>query len=100
MKEKSHRTSERCYRCGVETYLDTPTRRLDGYSLYTASHVWIRVERQARRRDLRPGPRQFGWRRGAVEESGHPAATDEATGRMPGRPAAGGQGAAFDAGIG
>src|SRR6185503_16773521 len=39
MKEKSHRTSPRCYRCGVETYLGTHTRRLDGYSLYTADHV-------------------------------------------------------------
>ncbi|HUG36796.1 MAG TPA: hypothetical protein VML54_07585, partial [Candidatus Limnocylindrales bacterium] len=39
MKEKSHRASPECYRSGVETFLGTPTRRLDGYSLYSASHV-------------------------------------------------------------
>src|ERR1700692_1172843 len=64
MKEKGHRTSPRCYRCGVETYLDAHTRRLDGYSLYTANHVRIRVQRQADCRGVRPGACQFGRRSG------------------------------------
>src|SRR5256712_12672517 len=47
MKEKSHRVSRRCYRSGVDALRGTQTRRLDGHTLYSASHVQIRAERQA-----------------------------------------------------
>src|SRR6266567_8024154 len=49
MKEKSHRVSRRCYRSGVDALRGTRTGRLDGHSLYSASHVPIRAERQSRR---------------------------------------------------
>src|SRR5258705_539623 len=38
MKDKSHRATRRCYRSGVWTLRGTQTRRLDGHSLYSASH--------------------------------------------------------------
>src|SRR3989442_14812899 len=47
MKEKSHRVSRRCYRSGVDALRGTQTRRLDGHTLYSASHIQIRAERQA-----------------------------------------------------
>src|SRR5713226_5740094 len=55
MKEKSHRASQRCYRCGVETRLHAHARRLDGYSLYSASHVRIRAKSEAGGHGLRHG---------------------------------------------
>src|SRR5713226_7846800 len=39
VKEKSHRAPRRCYRSGVEAFLRTIARRLDGYSLYNSGHV-------------------------------------------------------------
>ena len=59
MKEKSHRVSRRCYRSGVDALRDTQTRRLDGHTLYSASHLQIRTERQAAGRRLRPVARQI-----------------------------------------
>ena len=100
MKEKSHRTSPRCYRCGVETYLHAHTRRLDGYSLYTANHVRIRAQRQADRRGLRPAARQFGRRGGPAEEPRYAVGADQAPGRLPGGHAPAGQGAASGPGVG
>src|SRR5713226_967676 len=55
MKEKSHRASQRCYRCGVETRLHAHARRLDGYRLYSASHVRIRAKSEAGGHGLRHG---------------------------------------------
>ena len=98
MKEKSHRASRRCYRSGVETFLRTPTRRLDGYSLYSASHVRIRAQRQACRGPGRHAARQLGRRGGPAEEPGHPAPADQTLGRVRGRWAPAGQGPARDAG--
>src|SRR5262249_5744881 len=53
VKEKGHRVSRRCYRSGVEAFLYTVLRRLDGHSLYSASHVPIRAEREADRGRVR-----------------------------------------------
>src|SRR5713101_2198450 len=39
MRQKSHRATRRCYRSGVDALRGTHTRRLDGHSLYTASHL-------------------------------------------------------------
>src|SRR5437899_2034532 len=80
MKEKSHRAARRCYRSGSETFLRPNARRLDGHSLYTASHLRIRAQREAGRRGLRHAARQFGRRGGAAEEPGYPVAADEAGG--------------------
>src|SRR6266852_349627 len=61
MKEKSHRVPEVCEKSGNETLLHTTTRRLDGYRLYTATHVRIR---EACGGQVRHRARQLGW--GAV----------------------------------
>src|SRR3989449_6318132 len=53
MKDKSHRATRRCYRSGVWTLRGTQARRPEGHSLYSASHVPIRAERQAGRRRVR-----------------------------------------------
>src|SRR5712692_4970389 len=100
MKEKSHRAARRCYRSGSETFLRPNARRLDGYRLYTASHVWIRAQSEADRGRLRHAARQFGRRGGAAEESRYPVAGDEAFGGLRGGWAPAGQGAASDAGTG
>src|SRR5712692_5043490 len=47
MTEKSHRVPQVCNKSGVDALSHTTTRRLDGYSLYSANHVRIRAERQA-----------------------------------------------------
>src|SRR5207249_2658813 len=67
MKDKSHRATRRCYRSGVWTLRGTQTRRLDGHSLYSASHVPIRAERQAGRRRVRHPRRQLGRWPGLAE---------------------------------
>src|SRR5712692_10541760 len=99
MKEKSHRASQRCYRSGSETFLSPNARRLDGYSLYTASHVRIRAQREAGRRGLRHAARQFGRRGGAAEEPRYPVAADQACGRLSGRWASAGQDRASNSGV-
>src|SRR5712691_6700090 len=96
MKEKSHRAAQRCYRSGSETFLSSNARRLDGYSLYTASHVRIRAQREADRGDLRHAAREFGWWGSVAEEPRYPVAADQAPGRVSGRWAPAGQGPASD----
>src|SRR6266852_1888515 len=100
MREESHRASRRCYRSGSQTFLRYHARRLDGYSLYSARHVWIRAQSEADRGRLRHAARQFGRRGGAAEESRYPVAGDEAFGGLRGGWAPAGQGAASDAGTG
>jgi hypothetical protein len=97
MKEKSHRAAQRCYRSGVEAFLCTPVRRLDGYRLYSPSHVWIRAQSEAGRCPLRHAARQLGRRGGAAEEPEYAAGADQARGRVPDRRAPAGQGPARDA---
>src|SRR5207247_4917185 len=72
MKEKSHRVSRRCYRSGVDALRGTQTRRLDGHTLYSASHVQIRAERQAAGRRLRPAARQLRWWGDPAQGDRHP----------------------------
>src|SRR5438128_1378787 len=99
MKEKSHRVSRRCYRSGVDALRDTQTRRLDGHTLYSASHLQIRTERQAAGRRLRPVARQLRWWGAPAQGDRHPVRVDQAAGGVSrGRPPAG-QGPASDARI-
>src|SRR3989475_11859670 len=99
MKEKSHRASRRCYRSGVDALRGTQTRRLDGHTLYSASHIQIRAERQAAGRRLRHAPRQLRWWGAPAQGDRHPVRIDQAAGRVSrGRPPAG-QGSASDARI-
>src|SRR5213592_3032447 len=99
MKEKSHRVSRRCYRSGVDALRGTQTRRLDGHTLYSASHVQIRAERQAAGRRLRPAARQLRWWGDPAQGDRHPVRVDQAAGGVSrGRPPAG-QGSASDARI-
>src|ERR1700675_3775113 len=100
MREKCHRASPRCYRCGIETYLHAHTRRRDGYSLYTANHVRIRAQREADRRGLRPAARQYGRRGGPVEEPRYAVAAEQAAGWGPGGRAPAGQDPASGPGVG
>src|SRR2546426_12229923 len=90
MKEKSHRVSRRCYRSGVDALRGTQTRRLDGYRLYSASHVQLRPEKEADRRRLRPGARQLRRWGDPAQGDRHPVRVDQAAGRVSrGRPPAG-----------
>src|SRR5438309_7767061 len=90
MKEKSHRVSRRCYRSGVDALRGTQTRRLDGYTLYSASHVQLRPEKEADRRRLRPGARQLRRWGDPAQGDRHPVRVDQAAGRVSrGRPPAG-----------
>src|SRR2546425_2020618 len=99
MKEKSHRVSRRCYRSGVDALRGTQTRRLDGHTLYSASHIQIRAERQAAGRRLRHAPRQLRWWGAPAQGDRHPVRIDQAAGGVSrGRPPAG-QGPASDARI-
>src|SRR2546430_942170 len=99
MKEKSHRVSRRCYRSGVDALRDTQTRRLDGHTLYSASHLQIRTERQAAGRRLRPVARQLRWWGAPAQGDRHPVRVDQAAGGVSrGRPPAG-QGPASNARI-
>src|SRR5206468_311553 len=100
MKDKSHRATRRCYRSGVWTLRGTQTRRLDGHSLYSASHVPIRAERQAGRRRVRHPRRQLGRWPGLAEGDRHPTRADQAPGRVCGRRAPSGESPAWDARIG
>src|SRR5437867_3120028 len=96
MKEKSHRVSRRCYRSGVWSLRGTQTRRLDGHSLYSASHVPIRAERQAGGRGVRHSGRQLGRWSDPAEGHRHSLGADQAFGGVPGRRAPAGEGPARD----
>src|SRR3989475_4180932 len=99
MKEKSHRVSRRCYRSGVDALRGTQTRRLDGHTLYSASHLQIRAERQAAGRRLRHAARELRWWGAPAQGDRHPVRVDQAAGSVSrGRPPAG-QGSASDARI-
>src|SRR5436309_15321156 len=67
MKEKSHRAARRCYESGVETLQGTQTRRLDGYSLYSAQRFPGPRDFEADHRPVRPAASQFRRRRCAAE---------------------------------
>ena len=83
MKQNSHRASDRCDRSGVEALPHRHTRRLDGYSLYTAGQ--LRVPRAAAlgRGPIRSTPRQLGWWGTAAQGRRRPARGDRAAGRQP-----------------
>src|SRR2546428_483491 len=81
MKEKSHRVSRRCYRSGVEAFLCTVERRLDGYRVYNPGHVQVRPEKQARRGHLRPAARQLRWWGDPAHGDRHPVRLDQALGQ-------------------
>src|SRR2546426_3215518 len=99
MKEKSHRVSRGCYRSGVDALRGTQTRRLDGHTLYSASQVKIRAERQAAGRRLRHAARELRWWGAPAQGDRHPVRVDQAAGSVSrGRPPAG-QGSASDARI-
>src|SRR6058998_4175736 len=90
MKEKSHRVFRRCYRSGVDALRGTQTRRLDGHTLYSASHLQIRAERQAAGRRLRPVARQLRRWGAPAQGDRHPVGVDQAAGSVSrGRPPAG-----------
>src|SRR5207245_185582 len=99
MKEKSHRVSRRCYRSGVDALRGTQPRRLDGHTLYSASYLQIRAERQAAGGRLRHAARQLRWWGAPAQGDRHPVGVDQAAGGVSrGRPPAG-QGSASDARI-
>src|SRR2546422_3584576 len=58
MTEKSHRTTRRCYRSGVEALQHTVAGRLDGYRLYNPSDLSGRWVCEVCRRPLRPAGRE------------------------------------------
>src|SRR6266542_1005857 len=97
MKEKSHRAPQGCDKSGDKTLPHSTTRRLDGYRLYSASHVRIRSEKEAGGRSLRLGARQLRRRRDLAQGDRYPARADQGLGRVPRRSAAAGQGPASDA---
>src|ERR1700674_1228517 len=68
VRQKSHRASGVCDKSGVETLHHTHARRLDGYSLHSATALPRRDLPQAGARGLRPGVRQL--RRGAAPAQG------------------------------
>src|SRR5947199_10729261 len=81
MKEKSHRAARRCYESGVETLQGTQTRRLDGYSLYSAQRSPGPRDFEADHRPVRPAASQFRRRRHAAESGRRSARADVATGQ-------------------
>ncbi len=60
MRQNSQRVPEVCDKSGDKTLPHISTRRLDGYTLYTASQLQIRPQSEAGRGGIRRGPRQFG----------------------------------------
>src|SRR6266849_8116313 len=97
MRQDSHRVSQVCDKSGDRTLARPTRRRLDGYRLYSASHVRIRSEKEAGGRHLRRGARQLRRRRDLAQGDRYPARTDQGLGRVPRRSAAAGQGPASDA---
>src|SRR5438034_458555 len=63
MRAKSHRAPQVCDKSGDKTLPHATTRRLDGYRLYSASHVQLRSEKAAGRRGLRRGACELRRRR-------------------------------------
>src|SRR5436309_6746209 len=94
MKEKSHRAARRCYESGVETLQGTLTRRLDGYSLYSAQRFPGPRDFEADHRPVRPAASQFPRRRHAAESGRRSARADVATGQRDPRPSPSRQGGA------
>src|SRR6266852_5908278 len=91
MRKDSHRVPRTWYRSGVETFLRTTARRLDGYRLYNSDDVPVPAEFQARARALRRGPRQFGRGRRPAQSDRCPAPLDGTAGRHAPRSPASGQ---------
>src|SRR5438309_2485678 len=94
MKEKSHRAARRCYESGVETLQGTQTRRLDGYSLYSAQRSPGPRDFEADHRPVRPAASQFRRRRRSAESVRRSARADVATGQRDPRPSPSRQGGA------
>src|SRR5213593_616371 len=94
MKEKSHRAARRCYESGVETLQGTQTRRLDGYSLYSAQRSPGPRDFEADHRPVRPAASQFRRRRRSAESGRRSARADVATGQRDPRPSPSRQGGA------
>jgi hypothetical protein len=92
MRQDSHRVSQVCDKSGDWTLARTTRRRLDGYRLYSASHVRIRSEKEAGGRRLRRRARQLRRRRDLAQGDRYPVRPDQALGRVPRRSAAAGEG--------
>src|SRR5258708_499904 len=76
MRQESHRVPHVCDKSGDWTLARTTRRRLDGYRLYSASHVRIRSEKEAGGRRVRRGARQLRRRRDLAQGDRYPVRAD------------------------